>query len=547
MRLKDLRIGVKQTIGFVCILLLMAGANFSSFYQLFNLKQSIDDVTQSWLPRAITISGININTTDLRQSQLQLIFADSEAEREAQADRIVELIDSISANLDAYEQLREHALTQGLYSEEERALYESFDHKWDRYQELSFTFFGYTREDRIIDAVNLLNGEARLLFDDFRNDLQELVQVNTNDSQRAAVRAEEAFRTARRVAQNIFILTLVVSALAIFVTIRLITIPVKQLSSAVSKVAQGDLSVQLEHRSEDELGKLTSSFNRMTTALKEARSKTDEQEKVLRSQNNELQQTLAQLQEAQQQLIMKEKMASLGNLVAGVAHEINNPIGAVNSSADNARRAVLKLRELIPGNDNLRTLANQPDIERMLKVLDENTMITTTASKRIAHIVKSLKSFARLDEADFQRASLEEGLETTLTLVQHEFKNRIEVIREYSAVPPILCFPNELNQVFMNLLVNASQAIPDKGQVTVKTSHDSRWAYVSIADTGMGIPSASLQRIFDPGFTTKGVGVGTGLGLSISYNIIKKHDGEIRVNSTVGKGTEFNIKLPFRI
>ena len=546
MRLKDLRIGVKQTIGFVCILFLMAGANFSSFYQLFNLKKSIDDVTKSWLPRAITISEININTTDLRQSQLQLIFADSEIEREAQADRIVELIDSISANLDEYEQLREHALTQGLYSEEERGLYESFDLKWDTYQELSLTFFGYTREDRIIEAVNLLNGEARLLFDDFRHDLQELVRVNATDSQRAAVRAEEAFRTARRVAQNIFVLSLIVSALAVFVTIRLITIPVKQLSNAVGKVAQGDLSVQLEHRSEDELGKLTSSFNRMTTALKEARSKTDEQEMTLRRQNNELQETLAQLQEAQQQLIMKEKMASLGNLVAGVAHESNNPIGAVNSSADNARRAVLRLRELIAANDELQRVAGEADVERMLKVLDENTMITATASKRIAHIVKSLKSFARLDEADFQRASLEEGLETTLTLVQLEFKNRIEVVREYSHVPPILCFPNELNQVFMNLLVNSSQAIPDKGQVVVKTSHDNRWAYVSIADTGTGIPPASLSRIFDPGFTTKGVGVGTGLGLSISYNIVKKHDGEILVSSTVGKGTEFTIKLPFR-
>lgn len=546
MKLKDLKIGVKQTIGFVCILILMAGANFSSFYQLFNLKKSIDDVTNSWLPRAIAISEININTTDLRQNQLQLIFADSEAERTAQADRIVELLDSINTNLDTYERLRVQALTQNLYSEEERALFAAFDQKWDRYQELSFTFFQYTREDRIIEAVSLLNGEARLLFEEFRHDLQELVRVNTTDSQRAAVQAEDAFRTARRVAQNIFILTLIVSALAVFVTIRLITIPVKQLSSAVAKVAQGDLTVQLEHQSEDELGKLTSSFNRMTFALKEARAKTEEQELALRTRNTELQQTLAQLQEAQQQLIMKEKMASLGNLVAGVAHEINNPIGAVNSSADNARRAVLKLRELISRNDELRRLLGETELEKLLNVLDENTIITATASKRIAHIVKSLKSFARLDEADFQRASIEEGLETTLTLVQHEFKNRIEVVREYAGVPPILCFPNELNQVFMNLLVNASQAIHGKGQVVVKTAYDQNWAYIVVSDTGIGIPPSSLQRVFDPGFTTKGVGVGTGLGLSISYNIIKKHDGTISVTSTVGEGTEFTIKLPFR-
>ncbi len=546
MKPRDFPIGIKQTIGFVCILALMAGANFSSFYQLFQLKESIDDVTNSWLPRAVAISEIDINTTDLRQNQLQLIFSDSQQQREDQAQRIVKLIDKIGLNLDDYERLRDQAIAQDLYSEEEKALYEAFDSKWDKYQEFSLAFFQLAHEDRIVEAMNLLNGEARTQFDDFRNDLHELVRINTRDSQQAAIRAEESFRTARRVAQNFFIISLIVSALAVFVTIRLITNPIKQLSSAVGQVAQGDLSVQLKHASQDELGKLTSSFNEMTIALREARVKTDEQEAALRAQNSELQVTLAQLQEAQQQLIMKEKMASLGNLVAGVAHEINNPIGAVNSSADNARRAVLKLRELLNADERLCGAMKDPEFDKLLKVLDDNTVIATTASKRIAHIVKSLKNFARLDEAEFQRASIEEGLDTTLTLVHHEFKNRIEIFREYGSIPPILCFPNELNQVFMNLLVNASQAIPDKGTVTVKTAKDRDWVYVTIADSGVGIPPQNLKRIFDPGFTTKGVGVGTGLGLSISYNIVKKHDGEISVTSALGSGTEFTIKLPLR-
>ncbi len=546
MKLKDLKIGVKQTIGFVCVLALLAIANFSSFYQLFRLKESIDDVTNSWLPRAITISEISLNTTDLRQNQLQLIFSDSESQRVSQADRIVVLIDKISANLDAYEKLRNQAIAQNLYSEEERALFEAFDSKWDSYQELSLEFFRLSREDHIVEAVELLNGEARVVFDEFRTDLEELVAVNTRDSQKAAVLAEESFATAKRVAQNIFIATLIVSALAVFVTVRLITIPIKQLSSAVGKVAQGDLSVQLEHKSQDELGQLTTSFNSMTGALRAARAKTEEQEAALRSQNAELQMALTQLQEAQQQLIMKEKMASLGNLVAGVAHEINNPIGAVNSSADNARRAVVKLRELVMSNELVRSAMSGPEFEKLFKVLDENTIITTTASQRIAHIVRSLKSFARLDEADFQRANIEEGLDTTLTLVHHEFKNRIEIIKRYGGVPAILCFPNELNQVFMNLLVNASQAIPDRGSVTITTRNDREWVWVEIEDTGVGIRKEHLAKIFDPGFTTKGVGVGTGLGLSISYNIVKKHNGEITVDSDPSRGTKFIIKLPLR-
>ena len=170
--------------------------------------------------------------------------------------------------------------------------------------------------------------------------------------------------------------------------------------------------------------------------------------------------------------------------------------------------------------------------------------MTATAGDRITELVSSLKNFARLDEAEFQKADIHEGIDSTLTLVQHELKDKVEVVKEYGEIPKIFCYPNQLNQVFMNLFVNAVQAIEEKGTITIETSADDTNVYVQIADTGKGIPAEDLDRIFEPGFTTRGTGVGTGWGLSISYNIIQKHNGDITVESGVGKGTEFVISLP---
>ena len=158
-------------------------------------------------------------------------------------------------------------------------------------------------------------------------------------------------------------------------------------------------------------------------------------------------------------------------------------------------------------------------------------------------LVGSLKNFARLDEADLKKADIHEGLESTLTLVQHEFKNRIQVERQYGNIPQVECHPNAINQVFMNLLVNASQAIPDRGTITIRTLKKGEFVRIAISDTGVGIPAENLSKVFDPGFTTKGVGFGTGLGLSICYKIIQEHHGRIEVESS-DRGTTFTVVLP---
>lgn len=547
MRFKDLKIGTKQAIAFGIIVVILTGANAISLKTLANLSNDIDEVTRSWLPRAITIAELNLFVTDLRQSQLQITLTPDSLTRAAELRKTTELIDKINAAIDSYERLRVEAVQRELYSAREQEFYAAFDSHWDRYLELSFDFAALVLDGRSGFGVSLLNGEMRTVFGQLRDALQAVVRINTEDPYAAANRAKIAFDGARRATTTLLLLTLALSATMVIVFIRFITKPVKQLSRAAVKVAEGDLDIQIERASGDEIGRLSKSFNQMTSALREARRKTELQEEALRRQNLDLEMMLKQLQETQQQLVMREKMASLGQLVAGVAHEINNPVGAVNSAADNTRRAIALLRERAEKIPEAQILLADALLRKALTALDENTAITTMASERISRIVRSLKSFARLDESDFQKANVHECIDTTLTLLHHEFKNRIEVVRDYGEVPDILCFPNELNQVFMNLLVNASQAIPERGQISITTSRDGNTILIRIADSGVGIPGEHLARIFDPGFTTKGVGVGTGLGLSISYNIIKKHEGEISVASEPGKGTTFTIRLPIRV
>ncbi len=282
----------------------------------------------------------------------------------------------------------------------------------------------------------------------------------------------------------------------------------------------------------------------LVKAEEEVRKLNAELEQRVHERTAELESTLRRLKETQNQLVLREKMASLGNLVAGVAHEVNTPIGAIHSTADVTRRCIEKIKGILKSSQTLQELKSSDQLQKSLKILGDNNNVTATASERIANIVRSLKTFARLDEADYQKTDIHEGLDSTLTLIDYEIKGRTSVIKDYSEIPKINCYPNQLNQVFMNVLMNAVQAIKQEGQITIRTYLKDGNVAVTISDNGCGIPSENMGKIFDPGFTTSGVGVGTGLGLSISHNIIQKHNGEIKVESEVGEGTSFTILLP---
>ncbi|MEO1037654.1 MAG: ATP-binding protein [Pseudomonadota bacterium] len=288
----------------------------------------------------------------------------------------------------------------------------------------------------------------------------------------------------------------------------------------------------------------------------------DEHARVQR-RNEEIEAAHAALQTAQAQLVQSEKLASVGQLAAGVAHEINNPIGFIMSNLGTLKTYAALLENLVSGYrryavsvetgspeagllTELRALEESEDLEFVLEDLGDLLTDSIDGTVRVKDIVMGLKSFSRVDEASVSFEDLHDGIDATLKVVANEIKYKCDVVRDFGDLPAVPCNLAQINQVFMNLIVNASQAIETQGAITIATRADEQFAYVEIRDNGHGIPEDTLGRIFDPFFTTKAIGSGTGLGLSISYGIVKDHGGEITVDSEPGKGTVFTIALPIK-
>ena len=333
---------------------------------------------------------------------------------------------------------------------------------------------------------------------------------------------------------------------------RYITKPVDMhlLIDAISKC--------IRDRQQTEELRLTRHVAALTEALQDQLEERKRVEEALRREKSEQQTLIQRLEEAHNQLLQSEKMASIGQLAAGVAHEINNPIGYVNSNLGSLQKYIDALLRLIAVYEKyeadlspehielLRTLKNEIDLTYLREDINELMTESLGGLQRVKRIVQDLKDFSHVSDSEIQWANLENGLESTLNVVWNELKYKAEVIKDYGNIPEIECIPSQLNQVFMNLLVNAAQAIPERGEITLRTRRIDDRVCIEISDTGTGIPQGLINRIFDPFFTTKPVGTGTGLGLSIAHGIIRKHKGRIEVSSEPGKGTSFRIYLPIR-
>jgi ligand-binding sensor domain-containing protein/signal transduction histidine kinase len=265
---------------------------------------------------------------------------------------------------------------------------------------------------------------------------------------------------------------------------------------------------------------------------------------TLQEQNRVLEQALGDLRETQGQLIVQEKMAALGSLVAGIAHELNTPLGTVRSSADVLSRGIERLRQLITTQDE--GIDQGKQLERVLKALSNSNGATGTAIERLARIVDSLKTFAHLDRAEYERVDIHDGLDSAVTLMEPQLAAGVNVERTFSELPLIYCYPQELNQVYMNLLMNAKQALENEstGTIRVRTRLDVSHVEIIFADDGRGIESERLAHIFDPTFARKEHRVAMGLGLPTSYNIVRKHAGTLEIESELGHGTTVTVRLP---
>jgi two-component system NtrC family sensor kinase len=348
-------------------------------------------------------------------------------------------------------------------------------------------------------------------------------------------------------------IVLVLIGVIIFIS-SLVIKPVEDLVEAVLAMRTADRPVHIPFRNKTEIGLLTESFNEMSRSVISARD--DLKKKIL-----ELESANKDIKNAQAQLVHSSKMSSLGQLVAGVAHELNNPIGFIYSNMTLLRDYSERLFKLISelerrqavDSEVLNQLKREIDFDYLQKDLKKLIQSCEDGSRRTREIVLGLRNFSRIDESVVKEINLVESIENTLQLLSGEIKNRIVIHRDYQPELQSLkihCYASELNQVFMNLLANSAQAIPDKGDIWIRVGLGRLGgmpsAVVEVQDNGQGIASEHLDRIFDPFFTTKKVGEGTGLGLSITYGIIQKHRGQISVQSEIGVGTKFSIELPLR-
>lgn len=379
----------------------------------------------------------------------------------------------------------------------------------------------------------------------------------------------DIFRPIRTLSYWLVAVTIVLAALVVVFTYIMaegITVPLKSLIGSASTIAQGNFSQRVPIRSSDEVGMLASTFNEMARALSIRETQLQELnrnlETMVRDRTMELENShealkraYLDLQSAQEQLIQTEKMASLGQLVAGIAHEIKNPLNFIYGNTGFLEDYTQKLQGLVESFESLSSLSPEDRaliaerqqaihyafIKEDLKILIDNF---AEGARRINAIVTDLRSFSRMDSDVVNEVDLHASIEMSLNLLRNQYKNRVEIHKEYGDIPRIRGYAGKLNQVFMNLLSNAFQAIQGEGDVWIRTRRAENSVEVEIEDTGGGIAKEHLSRIFEPFFTTKPVGQGTGLGLSISYGIIEQHGGRIHVTSAQQEGATFVVQLP---
>lgn len=371
-----------------------------------------------------------------------------------------------------------------------------------------------------------------------------------------------------------FILAVIIIGITvIFVFTKIMIVPLENMAVKADKIAEGDFEQRVDIPNSDEIGQLASAFNKMTVSLQERNKEIrNSQEKLtymnielknlninlenrVKGRTKELKDAYKELQDTHVQLIQSAKMASLGQLVAGIAHEINNPLNFIYGNIKFFRKGYEEIKKItdryeqISKKDNgvhiaIMRVKEETEFDSILEDLNRKINNCVIGVERMRDIIQNLRRFSRFDAADLKMSSIHAGLDSTLALLGHELKDRVKIVREYGDVPDVKCYPGKLNQLFMNILANALQAINGPGKIRIRTFIRNEMVVIEIDDTGSGIPDDIIGQIFDPFFTTKEPGKGTGLGLSISYKIIEGHKGRLYAVNIPGKGARFTTEIP---
>ncbi|MDB5156338.1 MAG: hypothetical protein JWR50_1045 [Mucilaginibacter sp.] len=418
----------------------------------------------------------------------------------------------------------------------------------------------------IISLILLLSGNGVIAFQ-VVNPTAAIVSILLMVIATAAYRKKQASAKFFLISWSIFFTSILIFVFKDFniVPYNLFTVHSVEIGSALEAVF---LSFALANKINILKGEKEASQAEVLRTLQENERIVREQNVILESKveerTYELNESLEDLKQTQSQLVESEKMASLGQLTAGIAHEINNPINFVTSNINPLKRDVEMILDVMAtiervSQSDASVAEKKKQIEEYKEEMDFDYLVMEIkhlikgiyeGASRTAEIVKGLKIFSRLDEDDLKRANMNEGLDSTLVIANNLLNNRIKIIKEYNDLPLIECYAGKLNQVFLNIMSNAIYAVEKRfgekegGEIIIKTGNDEENVIITIADNGTGMSEPTMKKIFEPFFTTKEVGEGTGLGMSIAYNTIKKHNGQITVNSEVGKGTEFILKIP---